>query len=531
MITLRNYQTQAENALLAFLYQTQKRHPLVCMPTGTGKSLVIGSFIHKMLSQWPELRILAMTHVKELLTQNSGKLAEIWPSAPYGIFSAGLKQRDTAMPIIFGGVASVVKSIEALGRFDIFIIDEAHLMNGQDGSMYSTIIAKQLLVNPNLIVIGFTATPYRTGQGSLVDIGIFTDIAVDMTTMQWFNWFIDNGFMAMIIPKRTNTQLDVSKVGIQAGDFNLKQLEAAVDVQDITYLACKESIELGSDRDCWLTFASGVKHAEHVAAMFRNFGIPCEAVHSKMSGAKRDAIIRDYKLGKIRNLVNKGVFTTGQDHPPIDLIIDLAPTMSTGLHVQKYGRGGRPFEGKTNCLGLDFARNVQRLGPINDPVIPKARGSAAPGVAPIRVCDQCGTYCHANAKVCHVCGFEFPFQIHIEASAGTEEIIRTEVPEIQDFEVQRALYSKIEKNGVGILKVNYVCGARAFSEVVCLEHSGRAGHIARAWWKRAMNTDAAPPTVDEALLWVSRLAVPKTISVIVNKKYPEVIKRIFKESA
>jgi DNA repair protein RadD len=501
------------------------------MPTGTGKSLVIGSFIHKVISQWPDVRILAMTHVKELITQNSGKLVEIWPSAPFGIFSAGLKQRDTSMPIIFGGVASVVKNVEALGKFDIVMIDEAHLMNGQDNSMYGIIVGKLRLLNPNLVVIGFTATPYRTGQGSLVDIGIFTDVAVDMTTMQWFNWFIDNGFMSMLIPKRTHTQLDVSKVGIQAGEFNSKQLEAAVDVQDITYLACKESIELGSDRDCWLTFATGIKHAVHVAAMFRNFGISSEAVHSKMAGSKRDSIIRDFKLGKIRNLVNKGVFTTGQDHPPIDLIIDLAPTMSTGLHVQKYGRGGRPFEGKLNCLGLDFARNVQRLGPINDPLIPKARGSAAPGVAPIRVCDQCGTYCHANAKVCHVCGFEFPFQIHIEASAGTEEIIRTEVPQVEDFEVQRALYSKIEKHGVGILKVNYVCGARAFSEVVCLEHSGRAGHSARAWWKRRMGVDVAPPTVDEALLWVSNLAVPKKISVIVNRKYPEVIKTQFEEGS
>lgn len=527
MLTLRAYQEQAESSLFAFLMQTRNRHPLVCMPTGTGKSLVIGHFIYKILSQWPNQRILALTHVKELLVQNSGKLAEIWPSAPFGIFSAGLKQRDTSMPVIFGGVASVVKNLESLGRFDIVMIDEAHLMNGEDSSMYGTIVSKLRVLNPQLLVIGFTATPYRTGQGSLIDIGIFTDIAVDMTTMQWFNWFIDNGYMSMLIPKRTNTELSISNVGIQAGEYNQRQLENAVDVQDVTYRACKETIELASDRDCWLTFATGVKHAEHVAEMFRNFGIPSEAVHSKMASKKRDRIIRDFKAGKIRNLVNKGVFTTGQDHPPIDLIVDLAPTMSTGLHVQKYGRGGRPFPGKINCLGLDFARNVQRLGPINDPLLPKARGSANPGVAPIRVCDQCGTYCHANAKVCHVCGFEFPFQIHIEASAGTDEIIKTEIREIKEFDVQRALYSKIEKHGVGIMKVNYVCGAKSYSEVVCLEHAGRAGHAARSWWKRRMGSEVAPPTVDEALRWVSSLAVPKRISVVVNRKYPEVVETHF----
>jgi hypothetical protein len=45
-----------------------------------------------------------------------------------------------------------------------------------------------------------------------------------------------------------------------------------------------------------------------------------------------------------------------------------------------------------------------------------------------------------------------------------------------------------------------------------------------------MGSDTAPPTVDEALLWVSKLAVPTTVHVIVNKKYPEIIKRTYKEN-
>ena len=42
-----------------------------------------------------------------------------------------------------------------------------------------------------------------------------------------------------------------------------------------------------------------------------------------------------------------------------------------------------------------------------------------------------------------------------------------------------------------------------------------------------MGVDVAPPTVNEALLWVSKLAVPTKISVIVNRKYPEVVKTEF----
>jgi DNA repair protein RadD len=528
MITPRDYQIIANNALFDCLQRRMKRL-LVCMPTGTGKSILIGMFIYQLMQQWPLARVLAMTHVKELIKQNSDKLGEIWPTAPYGILSAGLKKKEFNLPITFGGVGTVVGNIPALGWIDVVLVDEAHLMNGKDDSMYGEIIVALLKLNPNLIVIGWTATPYRTGAGLLTETGIFTDIAIDMTTMKWFNWFIDSGYMAMLIPKRTNITLDISKVRLTAGEFNKAELETAVDVRDTNYLACKETCELGWDRQSWLTFASGVQHAEHLAEMFRNFGIPTTAVHSKMAGSKRDSIIADFKAGRIRNLVNKGVFTTGQDHPPIDLIVDLNPTNSTGLHVQKYGRGSRPFEGKTNCLGLDFAGNVPRLGPINDPVIPRRKGTGAPGVAPIRICDQCGTYNHASARFCYVCGFEFPHQIHIQASAGTDELIKTEVPLVEQFQVSRVLYNKFSKNGIGILKVNYVCGIRSFNEIVCLEHGGRAGAMAKQWWKRRMGVDKAPPTVDEALLWVSRLAVPESIHVIVNKKFPEVIKCTFVE--
>jgi DNA repair protein RadD len=529
VITPRQYQEIAEQAIWNYFANGGKGNPVCAMPTGTGKSIVIAFLIFHIMQRWPNQRILALTHVKELIKQNSDKLAEVWPCAPYGIFSAGLRKRETNLPIIFGGVASVAPAIQQMGRYDLVLIDEAHLMNGKVDSMYGSIIAYLSKLNPFLKVIGFTATPYRTGQGLLTESGLFTHIAVDMTTMKWFNWFIENSYMCMMIPKRTNTQLDVSNVGIQAGEFNKVQLENAVDLRDTTYLACKESIELGSDRECWLTFAAGVKHAEHVAEMFRSFGIPTAAVHSKMSNTARDKVIQDFKAGRIRNLVNKGVFTTGQDHPPIDLLIDLAPTWSTGLHVQKYGRMSRPFEGKLNGLGLDFAGNIPRLGPINDPVIPRPKGKGSPGVAPIRICDQCGTYNHASARVCYVCGYEFPHQIHIQATAGTEEIIRTEVPQVEEFQVNRVLYNKFQKNNIGIMRVNYVCGIRSFSEVVCLEHPGRAGHLAGEWWKRAMGTDKAPPTVDEALLWVSRLAVPTSIHVIVNRKYPEVIKKTYAE--
>ena len=51
--------------------------------------------------------------------------------------------------------------------------------------------AKELALkyNPNLIVIGFSATPYRLSQGLLIDGTLFSKTLVDQTTPQWIGWF------------------------------------------------------------------------------------------------------------------------------------------------------------------------------------------------------------------------------------------------------------------------------------------------------------------------------------------------------
>jgi DNA repair protein RadD len=530
MLTSRPYQREAEQSLWDYFESGKTGNPLICLPTGTGKSLVIGWFTQHVMERFPSSRILALTHVKELIKQNSSKLAEIWPTAPYGIYSAGLKQKEHHWPIIFGGIATVVNSVDVLGRFDLMLVDEAHLMSGKDDSMYGEVVKHLRDLNPFLKVIGFTATPYRTGQGMLTQSGLFTDIAYDCTTMQQFNKLIDDGYMCMLIPKRTNMQFDLNKIPIRNGDFALNELEERVDHHDINFMACREAVQCGSNRNCWLTFASGIKHAEHIAEMLNNFGIPSATVHSKMDSKVRDQRIEDFRAGKLRCAVTNNVLTTGFDHPPIDLILMLRPTLSTGLWVQMLGRGTRPSveTAKQDCLCLDFAGNTPRLGPINDPVIPRRKGSkGTPGVAPIRICDNCGTYNHASAVRCYVCGFEFPHQVKINATAGTDELVKTDYPMVQEFRVDRALYSKITSNGYNILRINYVCGLREFSEICCLEHPGRAGGLAVQWWKQRMGSELAPPNVDEALVWTSGLAVPAKILVDVNQKYPRIVKTEF----
>lgn len=545
----RWYQEEAEYSIFDYFGQGNTGNPVVAMPTGTGKSIVIGSFLRHIFGYWPNQRVLMLTHVKELIQQNAEKLLAMWATAPLGIYSAGLNSRDLILPIVFGGIQSVAKvikrSIETtdaipphmkhFGHRDLILIDECHLLGPNENTMYQYAIAELKKINPALKVIGFTATPYRLKQGMITDEGLFTDICYDCTGVDAFNRLIAEGFIAPLIPKRTKVEIDVSNVGMVGGDFNNKQLAAAVDKDEVTYAAVKEMVEQGYDRQSWLVFGTSIENAEHIAAMLQSFGISAAATHSKLSAAENDERIAAFKSGQIRALVNNDKLTTGFDFPAIDLIGMLRPTLSPGLWVQMLGRGTRPSPdtAKGNCLVLDFAGNTRRLGPINDPIKPRKPGKGTPGEVPVRICENCGTYNHAAARFCCCCGVEFTFENKLFKTAGTEELLRSEAPVVEYFDVTRVFYQlheKRDKNGVMIsppsMKVSYICGLQMFSEWVCLEHSGFASKRARDWWKQRHQLDA-PTTTYEALRRASELRVPKRVRVWTNRKYPEVLSHEF----
>jgi len=522
---LRDYQIAAVQSIFEYFADGGKGNPIVALPTGTGKSVVIGAFIKEALQTYPGTRVMKLTHVKELIEQNFEKLLAVWPTAPAGIYSAGLGRKDTGHPILFGGVGTVARGTSKMfGRIDLLIIDECHLVSPKEMTMYQQVIKGLKEVNPYLKVIGFTATPYRLGHGMLTDEGgLFTDLCFDLTRMEAFNWMLQQGYLAPLVPRRTSMELDVSGVRTHGGEYRQNELQEAVDREEITYRAIQEVLAYGGDREHWLVFTSGIEHAIHVTAMLEALGVAATCVHSKMSNGERDANILDFKSGKYRAMVNNGILTTGFDFPGIDLIIMLRPTQSPSLWVQMLGRGTRPFPGKANCLVLDFAGNTKRLGPINDPVLPRRKGKGPAGQAPIKVCEACGTYNHTSARFCAHCGAEFPRQVKIRDHAGTDELIKTEEVKTEIFKVDRVIYAEHRKEDrPPTIQVSYFCGLRMFKEWVCLEHGGYASKKARDWWRdRAL--DEPPETVAEAMQSLDILRPPSHIRVWLKPKYDEVL--------
>ncbi len=523
---LRWYQDEAVTSIFNYFAAGETGNPIVALPTGTGKSLVIGDFLRQVYSFYPGQRVMMLTHVKELIQQNLEKLLALWPTAPAGVFSAGLGRKDLHHPITFAGIASVAKMAKAFSHIDLVLVDECHLISPNEETMYRVFLAALKEANPHLKVIGFTATPYRLGVGYLTEDGLFTHICYDLTGIDAFNRLVAEGYLAPLIPKRTSLELDTSKVHVHANEFKQNELQAAVDKDELTFAACKEMVEFGHDRNHWLVFTSGIEHAEHVASMLDSLGISTVVIHSKMKDEVRDERIAAFRSGKFRCAVNNNVLTTGFDFPGIDLIGVLRPTKSTVIWVQMLGRGTRPEEGKENCLVLDFAGNSRTLGPINDPKIPQRKGKGGGGEAPVKVCEECGTYNHASVRWCVNCGQEFPRELKIKKTAFTDEVMKggLELPQIETFKVDRVVYSEhIKENRPSTLQASYFCGLRMFKEWVCLEHEGFPKHKARDWWReRALDPDP-PDTIAEALASINMLRTPTHIKVWINKKYPEVM--------
>lgn len=550
---LRDYQEYGVQAIIDYFAQGNTGDPVVAMPTGTGKSLVIAEFVKRVCTMWPGQRIIMLTHVKELIEQNYDKLMVVWPTAPAGIYSAGVGRKETQYPVTYAGIQSIYRVAEQFTHVDLILVDECHLIPKKSNTMYRKFIDFLRKVNPNLKVIGLTATPYRVGMGMITDDdGLFTDVCCDMCELEVFNWFFDQGYLATLVPKSTETQIDLTGVGTQQGDFKQGELQDATDQDYITKAAVDEMVMHANQeqRKHWLIFGTGIEHVEHIVTEIQERGISATSVHSKMTTEERDANIKAFLDGEVTALVNNGILTTGFDAPFVDMLGILRATKSPGLWVQILGRGTRPYyaEGydlttqqgrldaiayseKPNCLVLDFAGNTKRLGPINDPVLPKAKGKGG-GKAPVRECERCNVMFHASLQICPQCGMEYPPEIKFKAKAASDQLIakkkkKDDTPVVEVFGVDLLTYN-VRAGRMGkpsFIEITYQCGLRRFKQPLCLEHEGYALKKARDWWRKATGVDDnVPSTLDEAIERWAECETPKNIRVWTNRKpYPEIM--------
>lgn len=540
--TLRDYQRAAVESVFHY-WRAGGGSPLIEMATGTGKSIVVAEIMRTLLEHWPDMRIINLVHVQELVAQNWQQLLRIWPEAPAGVYSAGLNRRDVHSRVLFASIQSVYKKAEIIGPRDVILIDEAHLVPHEAAGMYRTFISGLQRLRPDLRLAGLTATPYRLSSGR-IDKGVgalFSDIVYTYGIAEG----IKDGYLSPLTCRAAETEIDVKNVAKRGGEFVAGALEAAAMQGDLVRDAAAEIVKRGLERRSWLCFCTGVKHARATRDALRDLGVSAECVTGDTPKPERARILEAFKRGEIRALTNAQVLTTGFDAPGVDLVAFLRPTLSTGLYVQMVGRGTRKADGKANCLILDFAGNVRRHGPVDaiEGVEKSKKGSEEFKVKEetvrARECDSCGELNPLNVRNCRACGYEMikPKTPEHETKPDSEAVILTSELRKQPKRGERvaswAAYVHTKTGSKPTMRVEYRAGLMMFREWICFEHSGPPRMKAQQWWIQHGGDRPIPDTTCEALERFETLECPTEIVVQRSKenpKYANIVGRSFADA-
>lgn len=507
MIKLRDYQKKAVEAPFEYWKKTPNGHPVIGAPTGAGKSFIIAGLIQHTLRKWKSVNILVISHTKEIVSQDA-KAIETLTRRKVGVFSAGLGRKEKEQ-ITVAGIQSIYKRAKDFENYKFIIVDECHAIPMEGNGMY-----RQFLNGcSGAKYLGLSATLFRLGGGYVYgDDKLFTGIAYDLTSKEKFNALIKNGYLSKLKTIATQIEFDTKRIKTQNGDFKVSDMSDRFDRTPITDGAIKEIIKHGQEHKKWLIFAIDIEHAEHIAETLIRNGIMANVVHSEME-EDRDSVIRKFKNGVYRALINVNILTTGFDDPEIDLIALLRPTKSPVLHVQMIGRGLRIAPDKKYCLVLDFGGNTDRLGPIdNVHVAIKQKGKGGEPIT--KTCPECSAIHHPAVRKCEFCGHKFEFKHGLQDSSGKSVVTNSG----RWYDVTNVSYFISEKpNRPDSLVVLYQCGLRQFKEWVNLDHSGYASHLARHWIKyRGGGADNVKDAYDESY----NLAKPKRIKVSEGGRYP-----------
>lgn len=508
-IRLRHYQAGSTPAIATHIFTKPGKNTIVALPTGAGKSYCIADFIEWACER--KAKVLVLSHVWEILDQNTRSI-ETYTGRKVSVYSASAGRKEIG-DITVAGIQSAYRHPELFADFDFIVIDECHRISYDPNSMY-----RKLLEVLSAIVIGFTATPYRLGTGYIYgnsDEHLFSNICHDWTHKEKFVQLVKEGFLSPLIAEGTQLKMDADDIRTTAGDFNLADMAKKYDREVVTDAILSEIVERGKDRKQWLLFAIDMDHADHIAEWLNRNGIPTIVVHSRMHeyGFDRNKVIADIKASKYRCVVNVDILTTGFDHSSIDLIGLLRLTESPVLHVQMLGRGSRIDDGKSDCLVLDFAGNVERLGPINDVFI-KIKGKGKGGGEPImKECPHCHLMVHAAVRRCERCSYVFPREHGLTPSAANATIIDSGEPVwVKVDEIKYEHKSNFGRPST--LLVTYYCGNRKVKEHICLEHRGFAKQKAHHWIKFRGGT----PTAKVSDFMAQTDTLKKAIRIRVEKK-------------
>lgn len=350
---LRPYQSRIADAVVKELREHVST--LVVAPTGCGKTIVVA----ELIKRWRPQRAIVLAHREELIWQARDKI-ERYTGLRCEIEMADLQadnRLDGDMQVLISTIQTQIAPRGDRRRmsrfkptdFGLLIVDESHHSVAQS---YQDVL-NYYRQNPNLKIVGVTATPDRADEEALGQI--YETVAADYEILD----AIHEGWLVDVDQRFILAEVDYSRIRTTCGDLNSADLAAVMEAEKPMQKVAGSTIEnIGSKRA--IVFTASVRQAEMLADILSRpeNGIKADWVCGETPKEKRRLLLSRFASGELQVICNCGVLTEGFDDPGVEVIVMARPTKSRSLYSQMLGRALRPLPGVVDSIETDEGRRA-----------------------------------------------------------------------------------------------------------------------------------------------------------------------------
>jgi superfamily II DNA or RNA helicase len=398
MLQLRPHQAEVVEKLSEG-FKNGHRCQMLYAPTGFGKTEVAMAIMKKVADNFQKTAIVLDRVV--LVEQTSLRLGKY--DIPHGVMQS-THWRHRPYEAIQVCSAQTLEKRKIIPDIDLMIIDEAHVQRRGTTELIKN--------NPNLKVIGLSATPFTNGLGSIYSHVVGASSTGDLIEKGW------------LTPLKVFIAKEINMVGAKKDSFGEWAQGEAADrgmqiTGDIVAEWVKMTMQIYGKPMKTIVFCAGVKHGKDLEAKFKEAGYNFVSISYKEDDEFKRQTIEDFSRPdtEIHGLIATDILTRGFDVSDVCIGVSARPfSKSFSSHVQQLGRVMRPHEGKEFALWLDHSGNYLRFRKDWDDLYDFGVKELKEGKEVTRKepterekkdskCPSCGGLWTSSTNVCDECGF------------------------------------------------------------------------------------------------------------------------------
>lgn len=440
-LKLRDHQSAVIDGLREG-FKEGHRTQLLYAPTGFGKTEVAIHLMEAVAAKYNRAAIILDRLV--LVDQTSQRLNKY--GLDHGVFQSGhWRYRPNERLQVCS--AQTLERRDDFPKVDLLIVDECHIARKQT--------TEYIQSNPDVKVVGLTATPFTKGLGS-----IYENVITGATT----GWLVENNWLT---PLRVYIAKEIDMTGAKkvAGEWSgdvvtERGLKLVGDIVDEWIL---KTNEIFGKPEKTIVFCAGVAHGAALVEKFAERGYNFVSISYKDDDDFKKEAIEDFAKPdtQIHGLIATDILTRGFDVPDVKIGVSARPfSKSLSAHVQQMGRVMRSFPDKKFALWLDHSGNYLRFrkdwdklyteGVTKlDETVEKAHREPTEREKKESKCPDCGYLWPARADTCPACGHVRQRKNDVSAVPGTlEELLQNTKAKADDKQkfYSELLYIAIQRN-------------------------------------------------------------------------------------